>query len=125
MTDAKHTPGPWSVTRDVWPDVAEYEKHGIGVRPARPADLKRLDALKGWSSGYAPIALVKGDKRYCDDAMRLANARLIAAAPELLEALHILLANLSSDLECEGYDPLDDARVKLARDAIAKATGAV
>lgn len=49
--------------------------------------------------------------------------QVFAAAPELLEALSILLANLESDIECDGHDPADDARIKMARAAIAKATG--
>jgi hypothetical protein len=38
------------------------------------------------SGGYAPIAKVKGDKRSTIE-QAAANARLIAAAPDLLEAL--------------------------------------
>ena len=47
-----------------------------------------------------------------------ANARLIAAAPELLQALDALVANLS-----EG-DFISESRIDAARAAIAKATGA-
>jgi len=63
-----------------------------------------------------------------------ANARLIAAAPELLEALQWMVAN---DETCEGDEPLNDhsgvtwneinsfwiGGLNKARAAIAKATG--
>ncbi len=70
------------------------------------------------SGGFAPIARVKGDKRTTlKDAK--ANARLIAAAPELLAALYAMMDNC--------YDPdRDDDIVQAfdaARDAIAKAEG--
>ena len=46
-----------------------------------------------------------------------ANARLISAAPQLLEALQFLMGDRSTRLA-------PSEREKLARDAIAKATGA-
>lgn len=54
----------------------------------------------------------------------LDHAKLCAAAPDLLQALDILRDCLESSIELLGHDPADDARVKLARAAIAKATGA-
>jgi hypothetical protein len=70
------------------------------------------------SGGFAPIARVKGDKRSTlKDAE--ANARLIAAAPDLLAALYAMMDNC--------YDPdRNDEIVQAfdaARDAIAKAEG--
>ena len=50
-----------------------------------------------------------------------ARAQLLAAAPELLEALDILREGLEDRITQLGHDPADDARVKLARAAIAKA----
>ena len=47
------------------------------------------------------------------------NARLIAAAPELLDAL----TNLLNRIELEGCTPLDWAEFEAGRAAIAKATG--
>lgn len=70
------------------------------------------------SGGFAPIARVKGDKRSTlKDAE--ANARLIAAAPELLAALYAMMDNC--------YDPDRNDEIvqafNAAREAIAKAEG--
>jgi hypothetical protein len=87
-----HTPGPWSVS---W-DCNGLAHVGMGPN----CTVSRV---------MAPPA---GDQE--------ANARLIAAAPELLEALRHLLHNIEAtgkriDL---GFAP------RAAREAIAKATGA-
>jgi hypothetical protein len=70
------------------------------------------------SGGFAPLAKVKGDKRSTLKEAE-ANARLMAAAPDLLVALYSMMEHC--------YDPdRDDAIVKafdLAREAIAKAEG--
>lgn len=59
----KYTKGPW-ISR------------GASVRPSEG---------KGRTGGYTPLASAQHDKRTKD--RREANARLIAAAPELLESL--------------------------------------
>ena len=84
---AKHTPGPWFI-----------EDNG-----------KCIDITASEGSGC------KGD-RYMrvGGTIDIADARLIAAAPELLDALR----DMVSDREC-----LSEATVNFARAAIAKATG--
>ena len=78
-----------------------------------------------------PIVLVGGkietslwDYSWGDEAQ--ANARLIAAAPELLEACKDLLAFMEQ-YDLLDWDLADDdrARIDAASAAIAKATGAV
>ncbi|CAB4154013.1 hypothetical protein UFOVP626_52 [uncultured Caudovirales phage] len=64
-----YTPGPWKILDD-------YDQ---GIRPCHPA--------KGCSFGYAPIAKIVGDKRTTNGEINRANARLITAAPEMLELL--------------------------------------
>jgi hypothetical protein len=59
----KHTPGPWSYSMYEGSNHAKIYLHGLG----------RQDAVKGGDS-------MQG---YCGEA----NAKLIAAAPDLLEAL--------------------------------------
>ena len=95
---AKHTPGPW---------MPGCKSHGASCRhPAIMSD-----------DGQVAIAAWQGSEAATD-----ANARLIAAAPELLKALQALTHSLD-------YADLlhDDQRkaFKHARDAIAKAGGAV
>jgi len=63
----KHTPGPWQMRAAIKPDEFDIRDENS-------------------SGGYAPIAKVKGDKRSTIE-QAAANARLIAAAPELLDAL--------------------------------------
>ena len=85
MSNAKHTPGPWVTTPE--PNGIEWS----------------VDAGK-W--GIATCAAEPGD------GTTEANARLIAAAPDLLTALE-RIAELSYDSEA----------TRVAREAIAKARG--
>ena len=96
---AQHTPGPWRMRAAIKADEFEIRDENS-------------------SGGYAPIAKVKGDKRSTIE-QAAANARLIAAAPDLLEALKDAV---SRQAYREGSGP---AWWENARAAIAKATGAV
>ncbi len=91
-----HTPGPWRCHKG---------NHGEFLVSCQ-------------SFGFAPIARVKGDKRSTLKNAK-ANARLIAAAPDLLVALYAMMESC--------YDPeRNDHAVRAfnsARDAIAKAEG--
>lgn len=66
----KPTPGPWRAL-------------GAAIRPAK---------AKGYTGGYAPILTATHDKRLPDN--REANAKLAAAAPELLAALDWCLSQM-------------------------------
>lgn len=97
-----HTPGPWVVADDV-------------VFQVRADDNKMLVAeVRGWGylTGSGGLALLS------DDAERVqkANAQLIAAAPDLLEAAERLIEHYSNDLP--------DHLVEEFNTAIAKARGA-
>lgn len=92
MSEFKHTPGPWSVGTTL-------------------AD----DKLAIIHDGDSVMAILTT----CPPKMR--DARLIAAAPDLLEALEALDA-LWSESEAQGVD--FSAAIAKARAAIAKATGA-
>lgn len=95
----KHTPGPWAafignrgktISIDIGPTA-------IGKRPC-------IINWSGFDDTDLPIT------------QRVANARLIAAAPDLLEALQILLERASRN-------SIDPFALQQAVRAIAKATG--
>jgi hypothetical protein len=93
MTD-KHTPGPW--VRD---------RYGI---------LRAPDGREVLTTGFA-LTLANSSK----DSDAIANARLMAAAPELREALRDLRAAFMAHTQWSGEPP---AEVLAADAAIAKAT---
>lgn len=96
MSDTPWTPGPWEVS-----DIGDY------------AD------FDGRS-----IVVIGDDRRVCathaggDDPEGTANARLIAAAPELAEALQMFIEHYPAGINSF----LDDAH-KAARAALRKARG--
>jgi hypothetical protein len=94
-----HTPGPWRISKD------KSNKH-----------IKIID-----NDLYRELANTSGN--WFDDDTEQSNARLIAAAPELLEALEMLVnyfvgIGLEDD---EDGDP--NPEIVKARSAIAKAKG--
>ena len=105
---APHTPGPWIIQRS---------------RTIRPN--YALICGQDWHDLANVVVRYSGDKE--DDATGLANARLIAAAPETIKALEALLemyvklAN-SGDTGTR-WDPEDEPEVHAARRAIDKAKG--
>lgn len=96
----KHTPGPWKVSRS--------DKDG--------AEVKAIAEI-AWCGVGAAYSMVSGVTQHIDAEECRANARLIAAAPELLAALEDL--ERTAGLAASHDDP---ARVA-ARAAIAKARG--
>lgn len=105
MSESRHTPGPWVVTTDL-----------------RQDDEIICDMLN--EKGY--VAITKGQKL----ANWRADAKLIAAAPDLLKALErIARPHDCGCVPCTGsctsemalQITVDEMR-ELARDAIAKAT---
>jgi len=98
--ETKHTPGPWTA------EPTQSGNYNIRQRPAfRPALV--------WDTGL-------GDETY-------ANARLIAAAPDLLAALRdvqIALAQWrdSEPVNVRGIDNLEEVKYLIVDAAIAKAT---
>lgn len=109
---AKHTPGPW--------------RHN-GLERSKPHVHDEQKAVAVWA-GETPVALCKWDVgRYgpVDDETADANARLIAAAPDLLVILKRILyahdtgncgASMGEAILCRSY-------AEHARAAIAKAEG--
>ena len=99
MNEAKHTPGPWYL------EEVGYSSSSYYIRGS-------FDSGARHTIGKGAVAHIP---RSTVNPME-ANARLIAAAPELLEAL-------IECLECE-FAVTDRAAIAKAEAAIAKATGA-
>lgn len=125
MTEAKHTPGPWVVC------IQDDDDKAFEIFSESQLVNGRISAEK-WDDALARAGLNHKEFE--------ANARLIAAAPELLEALNAALATIDDYLDYEhNGDPwvedaramgeMDindykrDGRLEKARAAIAKATG--
>mgnify|MGYP001260829464 CR=1 FL=1 len=96
---SKHTPGPWTVRRSMPEDG--YDCWFISACPLPNREVDIGDVAGGYPH-----------------EQKEANARLIAAAPELLAALSAMLTHMGMD-EDEWNKPTYDQ----ARAAIAKATG--
>ena len=103
----RHTPGPW--------ELGEYENAlgydcmtgGVKVGPVY---------LDGAQYGQKTCAEIEADQL----ARMMADARLIAAAPDLLEALEGILPYLEEDPDDDGdYNE----RIRTVRTAIAKTKG--
>lgn len=96
MSDTKHTPGPWRIeysdSGNILVEFDYYDEHGN----RHSGNVCLVDAMRG--------------------PRNVANAHLIAAAPELLEALKRAhaCATLQSDGTCSGC---------FVSEAIAKAEG--
>ena len=96
MSEVKHTPGPWFAGVLAGPEMEET----ISIGPMEK-EVHYEDCLcEVWHGNY--------------DAE--ANAKLIAAAPELLEALEELVESA----KCAGWHP---SHIEQAKEVIAKAKG--
>ena len=106
MTQGKHTPGPWVV-------VIDDDGNPLSGRPGVFSSEELDCGIVHWDGFVQPYwRSARGDKEIH------ANARLIAAAPDMLEALQALVsANNSTDGMAmrKAWDKADAA--------IARATG--
>jgi hypothetical protein len=100
-----HTPGPW---RSEGPDEDPYGEIGVF------ADAGSRLVCELWQDD-APVPDFNAEQR--------ANARLIAAAPDLLAALKALTQDSRFNLVIGGNPNAVDALVKQVDEAIAKAEG--
>jgi hypothetical protein len=88
-----------------------------------PAPWKIFDNVDGWSVGYRAIVTDDGETICNPSPMGEANARLIAAAPDLLEALCTALPFVEDHEDSDTYKRGAVARaVAQIRAAIEKAT---
>ena len=100
---SKHSPGPWTIGK-----VSHAEQH-VDIDSLNHDPFVGCDEWRAMARTYG----TEGEEEIGSIVM-LANARLIAAAPELLEALKVLVENGGIGPEQMFHD---------ARAAIAKATG--
>ena len=106
MSEAKHTPGPWTISDD----------HGQ----------RWIETTAGNDDTIAQVFRRNNSVSAARDIEYTANAHLIAAAPELLEALKEITSDYADrfDLDSLSTNPGIKSSIKQARTAIAKATGA-
>lgn len=93
MSEFKGTPGPWSLQVEACDQTVALDIMGCGVC---------VSSAIPWSSDTE-----------CDVDKAVANANLISAAPELLEALQIICF----------FEDISDAQRQIAEKAISKALG--
>jgi len=113
-TEQKHTPGPWRVD-DIGANCL-FIKGGVHVESGASASEREYYRNLATITQRDPHPRLDGG---IHRKVTMANARLIAAAPELLEALRDTLALLEA--YCGDAEPCTRDQ---ARAAIAKATGA-
>jgi len=104
MSQAKHTPGPWLTDRN-------------NVHTGQIATVHHClnnDWVEVWTDKWAETGLGEAEQE--------ANARLIAAAPELLDALRSMLVQFNFNT-ITGIVHDESAVIVKAREAISKATG--
>ncbi len=114
----KHTPGPWEVKNDLTIFSALGADSGDGYKS---------HSTDGWQIADCSESLtfVDGGAMELGHEVKKANARLIAAAPDLLEALEMAL-----NIQQDNYGNATNTHINLigfaqiARAAIAKARGA-
>lgn len=100
---SKHTQGPWSVVDGHYPSMREIQGPSFKIN----------------------IVMSATDLNFQDYLSRSADARLIAAAPELLEALIDIADDYSErfDMDSSSTNPGMKSVVEAARAAIRKALG--
>ena len=110
--ETKHTPGPWS-----------YDGHGINCA----AELYDMNAGIGFKGERIAKTCLNYDFNSPDRDRAIADSNLIAAAPELLEALRECVTD--DGAHCFNSNKAENMRARLnaissvARAAIAKAEG--
>lgn len=110
MSEFKGTPGPWSAVQQYVDEVSVVDGNGFKVVTA-----ERTAILMDWDKKGFEHWGDEGGSRHLSGPEQFANAYLIAAAPELLEALKFIIDDCSRMIPKCAEDK--------ARAAIAKALG--
>lgn len=107
MSDAQHTPGPWTYQFNV-----NFDLHPRVMAKREDGEMVCIASTIGTKTTRDKLSLEE----------KSTNAHLIAAAPDLLDALEDALAELSPLMMAYRAEHYDDICGK-ARAAIAKAKG--
>jgi hypothetical protein len=102
---SKHTPGPWAFLEE-----GRTEEDGNRCRPLTICGPNHDDLANVYSSDDATVSIPRSEA--------IANARLFAAAPDMLQTLR----DLDGWLDNSGFTDAHPWRISI-RAAIAKATG--
>ena len=86
--EAKHTPGPWKL---------EIPPHMNGKRKKNPFEHGREFII--WTTEGHRVGIIDGPSNADMEEKFMANARLIAAAPDLLAALEKIDSNAAESAE--------------------------
>lgn len=109
MTESIHSPGPWLIDQ-----YAAFADPQVG----------HMIYAEG-GDGYNGHLVCKIQHQYADN--QTANARLIAAAPDLLEAIKAIKVRISfigmPGEPMEDGKPVWSSEIKILEDALKKATG--
>jgi hypothetical protein len=108
MREKKWTPGPWQT----------MNAHNVfGPKGGDSGDGMRCDDNDAWMVADAgdSVACVDGELMELGYGTRKANAKLISAAPDLVEALETCLSVLLADGAMSDSFPVEQARAALAR----------
>lgn len=107
MTTSKHTPGPWTIKND-------YDERHIVIANIDGESFP--DGTTSYTYDFV-CDTYGGDYESASREVANANARLIAAAPELLDALRNLVA-VQPNLMANSAE-IADARAALAKAGVA------
>ena len=113
-TQARHTPGPWKLGNPTEYQVDRYARNGewARIRGASGALVAKVESVHP-----------RGNRQSADFDIEAANARLIAASPDLLEALR--QCTTEDGAACWKSREYAEKRIRyidqIARAAIAKA----
>lgn len=109
MKEPKHTPGPWIITKPRKCDADQVEDSLI------------VSKIDGKPQHIAEVFQYRNEQNHNADGTAVANARLIATAPELLKACRKIDAYLQGIQTGKKFEEAD--LVAMVQSAIAKAEG--
>jgi len=111
----KHTAGPWTIGSEQNWSVDRYAKN---------AEWARVRDKNGGLIAKVESVNPKGKRQSCDFDIEAANARLISACPEMLEALKHIYDYSAKQFEANSDERALWAQInKIASNAIAKVEG--